>query len=91
MNVGQLKNMFSFDLQKDSDFDGFADWVETGTGIFVSPWDTGSSSSTNDTDGDGILDGAEVTAGTDPNSSDTKAPTVVISVPAGSQEYIHVP
>jgi hypothetical protein len=90
-NVGQVKFVFGFDLTKDSDGDGLADWVETGTGIFVSPWNTGTSSSTNDTDHDGILDGAEVAARTDPCSDDTTGPLITITTPTNNTQYLWIP
>jgi len=73
-NIGQVKNLFSFDLHRDSDGDGLADWVETGTGIYVSPWNTGTNPQLADSDGDGANDGSEVAAGLDPtrgNVADT--------------------
>ena len=56
-------------LDCDRDGDGLPDWAETGTGIFVGKYDTGTDPSNPDTDGDGIPDGDEVLAGTDPNRS----------------------
>ncbi|NCY08720.1 MAG: hypothetical protein EBX30_16325 [Betaproteobacteria bacterium] len=54
----------------DSDGDGLSDAVETGTGIYVSPTDTGTDPNNADTDGDGISDAVEVnTLGTNPNAS----------------------
>jgi hypothetical protein len=44
----------------DTDDDGLADSVETNTGIYVSPSDTGTNPGVADTDGDGLKDGAEV-------------------------------
>jgi uncharacterized delta-60 repeat protein len=44
----------------DTDGDGILDRYETGTGIYVSPTDTGTSPANSDTDGDGLNDGAEV-------------------------------
>lgn len=57
----------------DTDGDGLGDLVETGTGVYVSPTDTGSSPTKTDSDGDGIGDDAEVTRvpPTDPNKADT--------------------
>jgi len=52
----------------DSDQDLLTDDVETDTGIYVSPTDTGSDPNNPDTDGDGVIDGTEVTLGTDPNN-----------------------
>lgn len=50
----------------DTDGDGLADGVETGTGIFVGPGDTGTAPLDPDTDNDGAGDGLEVQVGTDP-------------------------
>lgn len=60
---------------EDDDADGLLDSHETGTGIFVSPTDTGTDPLNSDTDGDGVDDGAEVIAGTDPNQV-TPVPTL---------------
>ncbi len=51
----------------DSDGDGLDDSVETDTGVYVSPTDTGTDPNDADSDDDTYNDGAEVTAGTDPN------------------------
>ncbi|MDJ0853553.1 MAG: hypothetical protein QNK04_34735 [Myxococcota bacterium] len=58
----------------DDDGDGLDDTVETDTGTYVSPADTGTSPLVADTDGDGFSDGVEVAAGSDP--------TLATSVPA---------
>jgi hypothetical protein len=56
----------------DADGDVLPDWVETGTGIYVNPIDTGTDPNNPDTDGDGLSDGDEVyTHSTDPNLTDT--------------------
>lgn len=58
----------------DSDGDGLADGVETGTGIWVSTANTGTDPLKADSDGDGISDGEEnfsLATGTDPNNKDT--------------------
>jgi len=44
----------------DTDGDGLSDLYETGTGIYVSPTNTGTSPLKADTDGDGLSDGDEV-------------------------------
>jgi hypothetical protein len=63
----------------DRDEDVLGDGVETGTGVFVSPSDTGTSPTNPDTDGDGAKDGEEVLAGTDPNNPlDFPFPTVPV-------------
>jgi hypothetical protein len=56
----------------DDDDDGLLDSVETNTGTYVSPTDTGTDPLLADSDGDFFPDGAEVNAGSDPNDpSDT--------------------
>jgi uncharacterized delta-60 repeat protein len=61
-------------LNIDTDKDGIPDKYETGTGIYVSPTDTGTSPTNRDTDGDELTDGQEVNAhGANPNLPDTDA------------------
>ena len=56
----------------DTDSDGIPDRYETGTGIYVSPTDTGTSPINPDSDEDGLTDGQEVnTYHTNPNKKDT--------------------
>ena len=56
----------------DTDGDGILDRYETGTGIYVSPTDTGTDPNNPDTDGDGLSDGDEVNKyHTNPNLKDT--------------------
>jgi len=50
----------------DTDQDGLCDSVETDTGSYVGPQDTGTDPNNPDTDGDTIVDGWEVTYGLDP-------------------------
>jgi Bacterial TSP3 repeat len=50
----------------DDDDDGLLDTVETDTGTYVGPGDTGTDPLLADTDGDGFSDGNEVSVGTDP-------------------------
>lgn len=50
-----------FSGDQDSDGDGVADFAETGTGIFISLTDTGTSPTKSDTDGDGLSDLSEIT------------------------------
>jgi DNA-binding beta-propeller fold protein YncE len=51
----------------DRDEDALLDGVETNTGVFVGPNDTGTNAALADTDGDGVDDGIEVLRGSDPN------------------------
>jgi len=62
----------------DDDNDGLTDTVETNTGFYVSPSDTGTNPLDTDTDDDSFSDGAEVTAGTDPTNpnSNPSVPTL---------------
>jgi hypothetical protein len=64
----------------DIDGDGLPNWVETNTGKYVSPSDTGTDPRKWDSDGDGMSDGVETNSGvfvsmsntgTDPNKVDT--------------------
>ena len=77
--AGQTYNGFSWDFavaryqsELDTDGDGIPDIYETGTGIYVSPTDTGTDPNKADTDGDLLTDGEEVnTYHTNPNIKDT--------------------
>lgn len=53
----------------DRDWDGLPDVSETGTGVWVSETDTGTSPDNPDTDGDSVPDGWEVELRTDPNDA----------------------
>jgi hypothetical protein len=67
----------------DDDDDGLADAVETETGVFIDPNDTGSNPLDADSDDDGFDDGVEVAAGSDPNDPlSTPAVPAVPAVPA---------
>ena len=66
-----------FDL--DDDGDGLLDSVETDTGVFVSPGDTGTDPLAADTDGDGIDDGTEVAQGSDPTDPGSPAPVPLLA------------
>lgn len=63
----------------DDDDDGLLDAVETDTGAFAGPNDTGSDPLVADTDGDGWSDGEEVAAGSDPNDAQSQP---ALSLPA---------
>jgi len=60
----------------DTDGDGLSDSVETNTGTYVSPDDTGSDPNNADSDGDGIPDGVEVASGLDPNVEEAAVPAL---------------
>ncbi|MEY4489703.1 MAG: hypothetical protein RIQ79_2211, partial [Verrucomicrobiota bacterium] len=61
----------------DTDNDGIPDAFETGTGVFVSATNTGTSPTLADTDGDGLSDGDEVYLhGTNPLLADTDTDTL---------------
>ena len=58
-------------LDDDDDDDGLLDVVETRTGVFVSGSDTGTNPIDADSDDDGVSDGDEVAAGSDPNDPES--------------------
>jgi len=77
--VGDLFSAESYFLQ-DTDADGLPDYVETNTGRYLSPDNTGTDPNKPDTDGDGLGDRAETgtglfidrsNSGTDPNKADS--------------------
>lgn len=61
----------------DADADGILDEHETGTGIYVSPTDTGTSATDADSDDDGFADGVEIARGSDPNDDDSTPPPAI--------------
>ena len=63
----------------DDDNDGLLDGVETNTGIYVSPTDTGTNPLDPDSDGDGFADVVEIAQGSDPN--DPNSPQIVPALP----------
>lgn len=78
--LGQLKQVFAFDFAGDADSDGLADWLESNSRVFVSPYDPGTDPALTDTDHDGTADGAEVANRTDPNIDDIIAPSLTLTV-----------
>ncbi len=74
----------------DDDGDGLLDAVETNTGIYVSPTDTGTDPLLADTDGDGFDDAEELQAGTDPNDASSFPPPALPALPALSNRGIAV-
>jgi DNA-binding beta-propeller fold protein YncE len=65
----------------DDDNDSLLDVVETGTGVYVSPTDTGSNPLDADTDDDARPDGLEVANGWDPNNPLSPGPAPVPALP----------
>ncbi len=65
----------------DDDNDGLLDAVETNTGTFASPQDTGTDPLDPDSDGDGFADGLEVARGSDPTQAGS-VPPPLIATPA---------
>ena len=65
----EVKTLMTNPRSDDTDNDDLLDQHETNTGTFVNETDTGSDPTNPDTDGDGVDDGAEVAAMTDPNLS----------------------
>ena len=61
----------------DSDGDGLDDSVETNTGVYVSETDTGTDPNNRDSSGDGLIDGAVVSAGFNPNVDYSSIITIV--------------
>ncbi len=68
-------------LDLDDDNDTLLDVVETDTGVYVSPTNTGSDPLVVDTDGDGVDDGDEVAVGTDPNVPDSPPAVPTLGTP----------
>ena len=68
LSGAEVTTLYEFELSPpsdnmDTDNDGLPDSVETNTGVYVSPSDTGTNPNNADTDGDGINDGDEVSNG----------------------------
>jgi hypothetical protein len=90
-NIGQVKELYKFDLRIDGDGDGLANWKENGTGVYISPSRTGSSPVNSDSDNDGIFDGTEVAARTDPNNPDRTKPTPYLTSPIPDTPIMWMP
>jgi hypothetical protein len=58
---GRWSDETSFAIGLDTDGDGLSDLVETDTGFYISLTNTGTDPRNPDTDGDGLMDGEEVT------------------------------
>ena len=82
VNIGQVKNAFSFDPGSDADGDGMPDWWETLHGVNDAAADQDGDGLTNleeyqwdtdphaaDTDGDGYSDGLEIERGANPRNA----------------------
>lgn len=72
----------------DADGDGIPNAYETGTGIYVSPTNTGTNPLDPDSDGDGARDGAELIADTDPNDPASFPPVPVPALGTGSRALL---
>ena len=71
-SAGSDQSTGSVVVDPDTDSDGLSNLVETNTGIYVSPTDTGTDPNDDDSDDDGLKDGEELaTFTTDPNIPDT--------------------
>jgi hypothetical protein len=68
-------------LDDDDDDDGLLDIVETNTGSFGSGIDTGTDPTNPDSDGDGVDDGQELLAGTDPTDADSTPQIPLAPIP----------
>ena len=65
----------------DDDNDGLLDVVETNTGTYVGPGNTGTNPFDADSDNDGVSDGDEVAGGTNPNSAASQQPRLPFGPP----------
>ena len=79
---------FEIKVVKDTDNDGLYDYKETGTGIYVSPVDTGTDPYNPDTDADSLSDGYEITLGTNPNIADTDSDGLLDYAETNTGDYI---
>ena len=83
-NDGDEQTNMTDPNDEDSDDDGLLDGVETNTGIFNGPNDTGTDPNDADTDGDLVQDGKEVELNSNPNDGNDKpALPVIVSLGTG--------
>ena len=81
---------FEVKVVKDSDDDGLYDYIETDTGIYVSPKDTGTNPYNYDTDFDTLSDGDEISLGTNPNLFDTDNDGLSDSVETNTGNFLSI-
>lgn len=81
-NIGQVKNLFSFDL-KDSDEDGMPDWWEIANGLVP----TNAADGEADSDGDGISNALEYRRWTNPQDRQSANLTFYVNATNGSDSY----
>lgn len=73
----------------DTDGDGLLDVVETGTGTYVSPFDTGTNPALADTDGDTLSDSFEIlTRGSSPFLADSDSDGLSDAVETGTGTFV---
>jgi hypothetical protein len=75
-------------IATDTDMDGLADVVETNTGIWNGPLDTGTDPNDAFSDSDAFNDGVEVAFGTDPNNGDEFPQPVVSDYTVAPATYL---
>ena len=87
-----ITNTFNFylDIIRDSDGDGLFDYVETGTGMYLSLEDTGTDPNNQDTDGDTISDKTEILIGLNPNRADSDGDGLTDSQETGTGVYVSI-
>lgn len=71
VTVGQIKNLFAFDLSVDTDGNSIPDWWERFHGVFDPDSPGGAPDPCRDSDDDGLPDVREYVLGTNPSAIDT--------------------